>query len=305
MKNRTFIPAKAEGEIKGAPFTAAPGSVVGIGLGSDHSPVTRTAIENAGGLGGIIKKNATVIIKPNLVKPSSPEEGIVTDYRVVREIAVIAREYGAGRVIVAEATPFGNVFEVVRYNEIADVELFNMNDCGKEDCYELEAENSLTKEALLIPKLYMDADVVIGAAKLKTHFEYDAGVSLSLKNSMGVPPTVFYGEDYKEKLHILGLKEAIVDLNKIRRPDFVVIDGIIGGEGFGPLLVRPVQSNIVLAGADPVAVDTVALNFMGFTVDEAPHVGLAAREGLGISDLSKIKIVGADLDLIKMKFERF
>jgi uncharacterized protein (DUF362 family) len=262
------------------------------------------AIKNAGGIEGIIKENDTVVIKPNLVKPAYLEDGIATDYRIVQEIVNIAKSCGAGKIVIAEATPYGNVFELARYNEISGAELIDMNNLSKENCYELIPKNSLTKEVLFIPKLYMDADIVISVAKLKTHFEYDAGVTLSLKNSMGVPPTKFYGVDYKEKLHLVGLKEAIVDLNKLRKPDFVVIDGIIGGEGYGPLLVRPIKSNIVLAGIDPVAVDTVALNFMGFTLDEVPHVQLAAKEGLGISDLTKIKIVGADLNSIKMKFAR-
>ncbi len=303
MKNSAAITEHTQGKMQSV-LTNVPEPIVGIGLGSDYPEVTRKAVEYAGGLGGIVKENDTVVIKPNLVKPSSPEDGIVTDYRVVLEIVNTVRKYGAGRVIIAEATPYGNVFELAKYNEISGVELVDMNDFGKDDCYELIPQNSLTKEVLFIPKLYMDADVVISVAKLKTHFEYDAGVTLSIKNSMGVPPTKFYGVDYKEKLHLLGLKEAIIDLNKIRKPDFSVIDGIIGGEGYGPLLVRPVKSNIVLAGIDPVAVDTVALNFMGFTLEEVPHVLLAAQEGLGTADLNKIKIVGADLDLIKMKFER-
>lgn len=304
MRNSAGIPVHVEEKMQRSALTTMSEPIVGIGLGSDYSEVTRMAVENAGGLGGIIKENDTVVIKPNLVKPSSPEDGIVTDYRVVQEIVNIVKRCGAGKVVIAEATPYGNVFELAGYNEISGAELIDMNALSKEDCYDLIPQNSLTKEVLFIPKLYMDADIVISVAKLKTHFEYDAGVTLSLKNSMGVPPTQFYGEDYKEKLHLLGLKEAIVDLNKTRKPDFVVIDGIIGGEGYGPLMVRPIKSNIVLAGIDPVAVDTVALNFMGFTLDEVRHVQLAAKEGLGISDLTKIKIVGADLNLIKMKFER-
>lgn len=304
MENKTDIPVLVKEKIQEPALTNALEPIVGIGLGSDYPDVTRKAIENAGGLEGIIKENSTVVIKPNLVKPACLEDGIATDYRVVQEVVNIAKRCGAGKIIIAEATPYGNVFDIAMYNEISGAELFDMNDLGKESCYGLIPENSLTREVLFIPKVYMDADIVISVAKLKTHFEYDAGVTLSLKNSMGVPPTKFYGIDYKEKLHLLGLKEAIVDLNKLRKPDFVVIDGIVGGEGYGPLMVRPVNSNIVLAGIDPVAVDTVALNFMGFTLEEVPHVRLAAQEGLGISDLTKIKIVGADLDSIKMKFER-
>ncbi len=304
MGNSSEIPVHVKEKMQRSARITVTEPVVGIGLGSDYSAVTRRAVENAGGLEGIIKENDTVVIKPNLVKPLGPEDGIVTDYRVVQEIVDIVKRCGAGKVIIAEATPYGNVFESAGYYSISGAELVDMNALSKEECYELIPQNSLTNETILIPKLYMDADAVISVAKLKTHFEYDAGVTLSVKNSMGVPPTRFYGVDYKEKLHLLGLKEVIVDINKIRKPDFAVIDGIIGGEGYGPLLVRPVKSNIMLAGIDPVAVDTVALNFMGFTLDEVFHVQLAAKEGLGISDLSKIKIVGADLNSIKMKFAR-
>lgn len=304
MGNWSEIPVHVKEKMEKSARIPVPEPIVGIGLGSDYPEVTKIALKNAGGLEGIIKKNDTVVIKPNLVKPLGPEDGIVTDYRVVQEVVNIARNCGAGKVIIAEATPYGNVFELAGYCNISGAELVDMNALSKEDCYELIPQNSLTKETILIPKLYMDADVVISAAKLKTHFEYDAGVTLSVKNSMGVPPTRFYGVDYKEKLHLLGLKEAIVDINKIRKPDFAVIDGIIGGEGYGPLLVRPVKSNIILAGIDPVAVDTVALNFMGFSLEEVFHVQLASREGLGISDMDKIKIVGADLNSIKMKFAR-
>jgi uncharacterized protein (DUF362 family) len=88
------------------------------------------------------------------------------------------------------------------------------------------------------------------------------------------------------------------------KPDFFIIDGIVGGEGYGPLRNTPVDSQIVFAGRDPVALDTAAATFMGFTVDEIPHLKLASDEKLGISDLGSIKVVGADLDKIKMKFER-
>ena len=96
----------------------------------------------------------------------------------------------------------------------------------------------------------------------------------------------------------------MLSLNKIRKPDFVVIDGILGGEGNMPISGTPVKSNIVFAGVDPVAADTAALTFMGFTVNDVQHIKLAGESGLGINDISKIKIIGAELDKIKMKFKR-
>ena len=43
-----------------------------------------------------------------------------------------------------------------------------------------------------------------------------------------------------------------------------VVDGIIGGEGNGPMSPDPVKSGVIIAGTDPAAVDTVAATVMGF-----------------------------------------
>ncbi|MDP4091283.1 MAG: DUF362 domain-containing protein [Bacillota bacterium] len=288
MKKSTSIPS--------------PTPVVGIGRGTDYKAVTTEAIENAGGIRDIVKKGNTVIIKPNLIRGEKAGSPVSTDYRMIQIIADLAKEAGASRIIVAEASPAGDVFKNAEYDKLQGVELLDMSVLNKEDCYFLKPDKSLTGQAIYIPKIYMDADVVITAAKLKT--QYEAVVTLSLKNSIGVPPTALYGSfSGKMTLHSYGLVNTIVDLNKIRKPDFSVIDGIVGGDGNGPINVKPVNSNIIFAGVDPVALDTVALNFMGFTVDQVPHVQLAGNEGLGISDLSKITVKGADLNSIKMKFK--
>lgn len=284
--------------------------LIGIGLGDDYSKVTNSVIENAGSLKDIIKEGNTVLIKPNLCTSANPNSPLITDYRVVNEVVKQVKEYGASKVIIADGAILGNSLsdnslEMNKYNTIQGVEFININDVAEKDCYELKPQKSLTGKALFIPKVYMDADVVITVAKLKTHFQPDAVVTLSLKNSFGATSGMVYGgSSSKSGLHQLGLKESILDINRIRRPDFAIIEGIVGGEGYGPLYNEPVKSNIMFAGKDLVALDTVALTFMGFKVDQVPHVKLAGEENMGITDLNKIVIKGADLDAIKMVFKR-
>ncbi len=287
----------------------SPNPVVGIGRGTDHAKVTRDAIENAGGLKDIVKKGDVVLIKPNLCTNAMPDTPTTTDYRVTAEVVKIVKELGASRVIIAEGGFQGNVFDETgmsqnKYNTIQGVEFFDFNSCKEKDCYQLKTKDSLLGKELYIPKIYMDADVVITVPKLKTHFIPEAVVTLSLKNSFGVPPAPLYGGlGDKIGLHDLGMVESIMELNKIRKPDFSVIDGIIGGQGEGPVNNTSVNSNIVLAGKDIVAVDTVALNFMGFQLDQVWHVKKAVDLNLGIGDINKITVKGADLKSIIMNFE--
>lgn len=286
-----------------------PNPTVGIGRGQDFAKVTSEAIDNAGGLKDIVKKGDVVLIKPNLCVNAMPDTPTTTDYRVTAEIVKRVKELGASKVVIAEGgfqtTCFDKLsMELNKYDTIKDVEFVEINNFTKADCYKLKTKDSLLGKELYVPKIYMDADVVITVPKLKTHFLPEAVVTLSLKNAYGVPSAKLYG-GYGDKsgLHELGFQESIIELNKIRRPDFSVIDGIIGGEGRGPADNTPVNSNIIIAGKDLVAVDTVALNFMGFKLEQIPYIKKAVDLKLGIGDLSKIKVNGADLNAIKMNFE--
>ncbi len=76
----------------------------------------------------------------------------------------------------------------------------------------------------------------------------------------------------------------VVDLNRVLlyadaegrvrdepvRKFFSIVDGIVGGEGNGPLDATPKAVGLVLAGANPVAVDVMAARLMGFDYRRIP-----------------------------------
>jgi uncharacterized protein (DUF362 family) len=51
------------------------------------------------------------------------------------------------------------------------------------------------------------------------------------------------------------------------RKFFSLIDGIVGGEGEGPLAPVPRQEGVLLAGFDPISVDRIAIKVMGLNPD--------------------------------------
>ncbi len=51
-----------------------------------------------------------------------------------------------------------------------------------------------------------------------------------------------------------------------------LVDGIIGGEGNGPLCPDPVASGVLLTGTNPAVVDAVACRLMGFDPRRVPIV---------------------------------
>lgn len=58
----------------------------------------------------------------------------------------------------------------------------------------------------------------------------------------------------------------------IQKRYFCLMDGIVGGEGDGPISCDPVTPGVLMAGNNPVAFDAVGATLMGFDVDKIPLV---------------------------------
>jgi uncharacterized protein (DUF362 family) len=171
----------------------------------------------------------------------------------------------------------GPLITQIRYNTIAGVEFLDLNTIPREDCYYVRSPQRITREPIYMTKIYVDADMVISVPKLKTN--YAVGPSLDLKNGFGAPPKPLMndGSRWKLGLHRLGIPESIVEINLLRKPDFVVIDGIIAGEGDGPTTNSPIDAHVVFAGSDVLAVDAIAAYFMDFNPQKIPHLKLATE----------------------------
>ena len=64
-----------------------------------------------------------------------------------------------------------------------------------------------------------------------------------------------------------------------RKRHYVLVDGILAGEGCGPLNPDPVQAGVVLFGVHPPSVDAACAYLMGFDPDKVPIVSRAFRCG--------------------------
>jgi uncharacterized protein (DUF362 family) len=124
-------------------------------------------------------------------------------------------------------------------------------------------------EVLCFPEELRQVDIVVSMAKMKTH--HWAGVTLSMKNLFGIMPGQVYGWP-KNVLHWAGIHEAIFDINATLRPQLAIVDGIVGMEGDGPIMGEPVRSNVIVMGANPVAVDATCARIMGIDPKRIPYL---------------------------------
>jgi uncharacterized protein (DUF362 family) len=210
---------------------------------------------------------------------------------------------GAAQVLIGDGPALDRdteaIIESVRLREyvggLADVFVdLNVDDVAR---VALKTHASRLKE-LYLPKTALGVDLLVSMPKLKTH--HWAGVTLSLKNMFGIVPGSCYGWP-KNVLHWAGIDRAILDINAACRPDFAIVDGIVGMEGDGPTQGTPKASGVLVFGNDPVAVDATCCRVMGFVPERVKYLRRAGTL-LGHLQVTNIQQLGEPIASAKTSF---
>jgi Pyruvate/2-oxoacid:ferredoxin oxidoreductase delta subunit len=136
----------------------------------------------------------------------------------------------------------------------------------------------------------LEADLIINLPKLKTHVL--TLMTGAVKNMFGIVPGFRKARYHKEAPRPESFAQILVDILSARTPDLTIIDAVTAMEGDGPSSGNPRNLNLLLASADPVAVDAIASSIIGLKADDVPTTKIASESGLGIGWPEAIKVVG-------------
>lgn len=257
----------------------------------------RKTVDLLGGITCFVKPSSRVLVKPNLLMSKGPEYAITTHPEVVRAVVHILKEINC-RVIIGDGPSVWDqyienvdeVYEITGIKKVAHdegVELVNFDKRRMRDKFPLTA--------------WLDeCDYLINLPKFKTHgFTLITG---GIKNLFGLVSGTYKTELHKNYFKPAEFVKILVDIYQEARPVLTIIDGILAMEGEGPgSSGRPRQLNLLLAGSDCVALDTVMAKIMGIRHQEVLSTSEAALRGLGEGDLSKIKVEGEDIDKLNIR----
>jgi uncharacterized protein (DUF362 family) len=247
-------------------------------------------------------RDKVVLLKPNLV--GLDPLGIMNTHPAV--IAATRQGFlrlGASQVLIGDGPAMDRdteaILESVRLREFVGplARIFVDLNIDEVERVPLATKASRLKE-LYLPKIVLGADLVVSMPKLKTH--HWAGVTLSLKNMFGTVPGSCYGWP-KNILHWAGIDNAILDINAAVKPDFAIVDGIIGMEGNGPIQGTSKACGVLIFGDDPVAVDATCCRVMGLLPERIKYLA-AAGTMLGHINADKIQQVGENISAVRSKF---
>jgi hypothetical protein len=96
-----------------------------------------------------------------------------------------------------------------------------------------------------------------------------------MKNLKGCIP-----DSEKRRFHTLGLHKPIAVLNKLMPTGYCVVDGICGDLTFEEG-GNPVESNRIIAGRNPLLVDSYCAGLIGYRPDEVEYLIHGRELGLG------------------------
>lgn len=229
------------------------------------------------GVTGQEMRGKRVLLKPNLVEVLAGAEHINTHPLLVRAAAEAFLRMGAGSVTVAEGQ--GHVRDsllVLEESGLAAmlhedrIPFVDLNNDSFFETANLGGRSRLGD--LAFPTALGEADLIVSMAKMKTH--HWAGVTLSMKNLFGVMPGIVYGWP-KNRLHMAGLFESILDIDATLAPGLAIVDGIVGMEGDGPIMGDPRKAGVIVMGRNRAAVDATAARAMGVDPLRIPYLAAA------------------------------
>src|SRR5580700_5673850 len=247
-------------------------------------------------------RGKTVLLKPNLVG-FDPLCEMNTHPYVIAATRESFLRLGAAQVLIGDGPAMDRdteaIIESVRLREFAGPLGGIFVDLNLDDVKRVVLSTHASRlNELYLPKTALGVDFLVSMPKLKTH--HWAGVTLSLKNMFGIVPGSCYGWP-KNVLHWAGIDRAILDINAAARPDFAIVDGIVGMEGNGPIQGTPKDSGVLIFGNDPVAVDATCCRVMGLVPERVKYLS-GAGTLLGHLKVDKIQQLGESIASVRTCF---
>ena len=230
-----------------------------------------------------IPENALIGIKPNLVVAKPSASGATTDPHIIDGIITYLKDNGHSNIIILEGSWVGDktsrAFKICGYNKIAEkhgVKIVDLqNDPG--------TAVKLDDHTYFVCQTAMSVDYMINVPVLKGHCQ--TRMTVSLKNMKGCIPN-----SEKRRYHTLGIHNPVAHLNTILKTNLVIVDGIIGDLDFEEG-GTPVNMNRMIAGRDPVLVDTYCASLMGFDKNDIDYIKIAEQLGVGTADIENADII--------------
>ena len=246
---------------------------------------TRQAVTMLGGMGNFVSKGDKVLIKPNIAWNRTPEQAANTNPYVVEAVVEMCIEAGAKKVKVLDNTinPAQITYDRSGIKSAVERAKGSLEFVDERKFKEKSIPMGQELKSWIIYQEALDSDVLINLPIAKHHSL--TKLTLGLKNIMGL----IQG---REEIH-KRIDQKLADLATVIKPNLTIMDSYRVLTSNGPNGGTPKNVKIigqVIAGVDPVAVDSYAATLFGLKGEDVGYIKNANLMGLGEIDLRKVRI---------------
>ena len=251
-----------------------------------------------------------LFLKPNL--NSSDKTPGSTHQDTLAAIVRKLKAMGAGPLTIGDRSGMGNTREVMERKDVFQLgkelggKVIVFDELNSDDWEQVKNSDSHWQQGFALPRVVRQAGGVVQTCCLKTH-RFGGHFTLSLKNSVGLAAKYVPGNSYNfmRELHSSpNQRRMIAEINAAYHPDLIVLDGVEAFTNGGPEQGKLVQSNVILAGTDRVAIDAVGvalLRHFGTTPEvtqgaifDQEQIARAVQLKIGVSSARQIELVTGD-----------
>ncbi|MEF8835696.1 MAG: DUF362 domain-containing protein [Candidatus Thermoplasmatota archaeon] len=234
--------------------------------------VIEDTLEALGGVDNFVRDGETILINPNLLKGTPPDDAVVTHPDFI--IAVIeALEQKDVDIIVGDS-PAGRMTEKnleKQYNKSGWKKIEKKTSAELNYNVEYIQKNfpgGDIKKNFKFLKIAEEVDGIINLPKLKTHSltVFTGAVKNQFGLIHGLTKAAYHGQF--QKLNQFG--RMLLDVDDAVETRLSLMDGILGMEGNGPSGGEPIKLNCIIASEDALAVDYSACKLSGIPPQKVP-----------------------------------
>lgn len=269
----------------------------------------RALVEQMGGMGRFVRPGERIVLKANLLRAAPPESAICTHPAVVEAVARLVKEAGGTPVICD--SPGGALHKEAVLRSL--YEKTGMAAAAAAAGAELAMDSSTRTVSLPEGKVLRQAEIitpvaeadgVIDLCKMKTHVLMS--MTGAVKNLFGVIPGLSKVGYHATHPDHATFADVLLDLTGYVKPRLSLMDGILAMEGDGPgSSGTPRQAGLLLAAANPLALDTAAGAIMNLPRQDNPVLLAAERRGLTPCRMEDVELIGGTVEELRMADYKF
>ena len=269
----------------------------------------RALVEQMGGMDRFVRPGERIVLKANLLRTAPPESAICTHPAVVEAVAKLVKEAGGTPVICD--SPGGALHKEAVLRSL--YEKTGMAAAAAAAGAELSMDSSTRTVSLPEGKVLRQAEIitpvaeadgVIDLCKMKTHVLMS--MTGAVKNLFGVIPGLSKVGYHATHPDHATFADVLLDLTGYVKPRLSLMDGILAMEGDGPgSSGTPRQAGLLLAAANPLALDTAAGAIMNLPRQDNPVLLAAERRGLTPCRMEDVELIGGTVEELRMADYKF